>query len=110
MIGQVLSLQLIIIIINHACIAHITFREKSICALRMKNTEGSKVKMGQVSKQWQLRLSWPVRNTGDYEPYHCKNKYVFNILLNELIVSASLILSGRLFHNSADATANVRAP
>ena len=41
----------IIIIINHACIAHITFREKSLCALRMKNTEGSKVKMGQVSKQ-----------------------------------------------------------
>ena len=39
------------IIINHACIAHITFREKSLCALRMKNTEGSKVKMGQVSKQ-----------------------------------------------------------
>ena len=42
---------IIIIIINHACIAHITFREKSLCALRMKNTEGSKVKMGQVSKQ-----------------------------------------------------------
>ena len=38
----------IIIIINYACIAHITFREKSLCALRMKNTEGSKVKMGQV--------------------------------------------------------------
>ena len=45
-----------IIIINHACIAHITFREKSLCALRMKNTEGSKVKMGQVSKQWQIKI------------------------------------------------------
>ena len=47
---------IIIIIINHACIAHITFREKSLCALRMKNTEGSKVKMGQVSKQWQIKI------------------------------------------------------
>ena len=37
---------IIIILINHACIAHITFREKSLCTLRMKNTEGSKVKMG----------------------------------------------------------------
>ena len=37
---------IIIIIINHACIAHITFREKSLCALRKKNTEGSKVKNG----------------------------------------------------------------
>ena len=63
--------------------------------------------MRQLDKELTIKIKLTQkRNTDGHEPIITKIN-VFNILLNELIVSASLILSGRLFHSSADATANV---